>query len=103
MAGLSGSCLPVTIAGVCHQLFQINRQPRGRRLRGALLAGLLVASALPAATAGAADLTESFDSWPPSNWTIQNNSVPVGSLSWFHGTATTATPTPGPFNSYNGA
>lgn len=34
---------------------------------------------------------------------MQNNSSPVGSLSWFQGTSTTATPTPGPFNSFNGA
>ena len=34
---------------------------------------------------------------------MQNNSTPVGSLSWFQGTSTTATPTPGPFNSFNGA
>ncbi|MBS1612472.1 MAG: choice-of-anchor J domain-containing protein [Bacteroidetes bacterium] len=38
-----------------------------------------------------------------SGWLLQNNSSPVGSLSWFQGTATTATPTPGPFNSFNGA
>lgn len=38
-----------------------------------------------------------------SGWVMQNNSSPVGSLSWFQGTATTATPTPGPFNSFNGA
>ena len=38
-----------------------------------------------------------------SGWVMQNNSSPVGSLSWFQGTSTTATPTPGPFNSFNGA
>lgn len=38
-----------------------------------------------------------------NGWVIQNNSTPVGSLGWFQGTDTTATPTPGPFNSYNGA
>ena len=38
-----------------------------------------------------------------SGWLLQNNSSPVGSLSWFQGTATTATPDPGPFNAYNGA
>ncbi|ADY52957.1 Ig family protein [Pseudopedobacter saltans DSM 12145] len=50
--------------------------------------------------------TESFDdisTLAGNGWVIQNNSSPVGSLSWFQGTATTATPTPGPFNSYNGA
>lgn len=50
--------------------------------------------------------TESFNdisSLAGSGWVMQNNSTPVGSLSWFQGTATTATPTPGPFNAYNGA
>lgn len=50
--------------------------------------------------------TENFDDitlLAGSGWVIQNNSSPVGSISWFQGTATTATPTPGPFNSYNGA
>ncbi len=55
------------------------------------------------ATAGAADLTESFDSWPPSNWAIQNNSSPLGPNSWYAGIPTTNTPDPGPFNAYNGA
>ncbi|ULR89759.1 IPTL-CTERM sorting domain-containing protein [Comamonas sp. B21-038] len=35
-------------------------------------------------------------------WVMQNSSAPVGSLGWFQGIATNATPTPGPFNSYNG-
>ncbi|MNU90150.1 hypothetical protein D3C71_800070 [compost metagenome] len=50
--------------------------------------------------------TESFDDitlLAGNGWLIQNNSTPVGSISWFQGTATTATPTPGPFNSYTGA
>jgi hypothetical protein len=50
--------------------------------------------------------TEAFDditTLPGNGWFLQNNSSPVGSLGWFQGTATTATPTPGPFNSYNGA
>ena len=50
--------------------------------------------------------TENFDdifTLTGSGWHMQNNSSPVGALSWFQGTATTATPTPGPFNSYNGA
>ncbi|MBU4539206.1 MAG: choice-of-anchor J domain-containing protein [Weeksellaceae bacterium] len=50
--------------------------------------------------------TESFDNittLAANGWSLQNNSTPVGSLSWFQGTATTATPTPGPFNAYNGA
>ena len=50
--------------------------------------------------------TENFDditTLAGSGWIIQNNSSPLGSLNWFQGTATTATPTPGPFNAYNGA
>ncbi len=49
--------------------------------------------------------TESFNdisTLAGSGWVMQNNSAPVGSLSWFQGTATTA-PSPGPFNAYNGA
>lgn len=50
--------------------------------------------------------TQNFDditTLAGDGWVIQNNSTPVGSLGWFQGTDTTATPTPGPFNSYNGA
>lgn len=49
--------------------------------------------------------TESFNDITTlggSGWFIQNNSTPVGSINWFQGTATTATPTPGPFNAYAG-
>lgn len=54
----------------------------------------------------AQSFTENFDdisTLAGSGWIMQNNSTPVGALGWFQGTATTATPTPGPFNSYNGA
>lgn len=37
-----------------------------------------------------------------SGWSLQNLSVPVGSLGWVQGTPTTATPVPGPFNAYDG-
>lgn len=50
--------------------------------------------------------TENFDNiglLAGNGWMIQNNSAPVGSISWFQGTATTASPTPGPFNAYAGA
>lgn len=50
--------------------------------------------------------TESFNdisTLPGSGWYLQNNSSPIGIVSWFQGTATTATPTPGPFNAYAGA
>lgn len=67
-----------------------------------MLAGLIVASAGPVAIAGA-DLTESFDTWPLTGWTIQNNSAPLGQNSWYPGIPTTNTPDPGPFDAYNGA
>lgn len=38
-----------------------------------------------------------------NGWFMQNNSSPLGPNSWFQGTPTTATPTPGPFNAYDGA
>ncbi|WP_369641898.1 IPTL-CTERM sorting domain-containing protein [Acidovorax sp. A79] len=50
--------------------------------------------------------TEDFDNitlLTGNGWFMQNNSTPAGSTSWFQGTATTATPTPGPFNAYSGA
>ena len=53
-----------------------------------------------------ASINEGFDDitlLAGAGWFIQNNSTPVGSISWFQGTATNATPTPGPFNSYQGA
>lgn len=36
-------------------------------------------------------------------WVIQNNSSPLGQNSWYQGIPTNATPSPGPFNAYNGA
>lgn len=76
-----------------------------------LTAGLalaVVSTPLLATPAHAAptNLVEGFDdlaTLPAKGWKIQNNSTPVGSISWFQGTHTTATPTPGPFNSFNGA
>ncbi len=65
---------------------------------------ILVAGA--SASACAQSFIENFDNitlLAGNGWFIQNNSTPVGSLSWFQGTATTATPTPGPFDAYNGA
>lgn len=59
-----------------------------------------------AGAAGAQPFTENFDNittLPGNGWFIQNNSNPLGSLSWFQGTPTTATPTPGPFDAFNGA
>ncbi|MNJ84183.1 putative Ig domain protein [compost metagenome] len=67
--------------------------------------GALMLSGL-SSTSFAQSYTESFDDislLAGNGWLIQNNSTPVGSISWFQGTATTATPTPGPFNSYTGA
>lgn len=56
--------------------------------------------------ANSQSFSENFDditTLAGNGWVLQNNSSPVGALSWFQGTPTTATPTPGPFNSYNGA
>lgn len=57
--------------------------------------------------ASAQAYTENFDditTLSGSGWFQQNNSSPVGTNPvWFQGTATTATPTPGPFDAYNGA
>lgn len=58
------------------------------------------------ANANAQAISEGFNDitqLAAQGWLIQNNSTPVGSTTWFQGTATTATPTPGPFNAYAGA
>lgn len=72
-----------------------------------LLNGLaIVASVFTTMNVYSQAFTENFDNITTltgSGWYQQNNSAPIGSLGWFQGTATTATPTPGPFNSYNGA
>lgn len=51
--------------------------------------------------------TENFDNITTltgNGWFMQNNSTPIGGIpNWFQGTPTTATPTPGPFDAYNGA
>jgi hypothetical protein len=62
--------------------------------------------AVASGSACAQSFTENFDDitlLAGSGWLMQNNSTPVGATNWFQGTATTATPTPGPFNSFNGA
>ena len=85
-----------------------HRSNRGRRgMRGAFLraAAILLFAGLSGA-ACAQSFTEGFDDitlLAGSGWFIQNNSTPVGSISWFQGVPTTATPTPGPFNAYTGA
>lgn len=72
-----------------------------------MLGAMAAMAAMAAMTqAQAQSFTESFDDvslLPGNGWLLQNNSTPVGSMGWFQGTATTAVPTPGPFNSYNGA
>mgnify|MGYP001061989446 CR=1 FL=1 len=63
---------------------------------------VLAAPELLAATS----LNEGFDdiaTLTGTGWVMLNQSSPVGSTNWFQGTATTATPTPGPFNAYDGA
>jgi hypothetical protein len=67
-------------------------------------AGLLLAGSLGSACAQS--FTENFDDitlLAGNGWVIQNNSTPVGALGWFQGTATNATPSPGPFDAWNGA
>lgn len=57
-------------------------------------------------TAQAQAYTQNFNdiaTLPGLGWHIQNNSSPVGALGWFQGTATNATPSPGPFNAHVGA
>ena len=100
----------MSLAGSIHSVhqpppFPAKRRPRSRRLARVALAAALAVACAPLATASAGTLTESFDSWPPSNWMRQNNSSPLGAQSqgWFVGTATGATPDPGPFNAFNGA
>ncbi len=66
---------------------------------------LLLAS-LTNLNAHAQGYTENFDNitlLAGNGWHIQNNSSPLGGNSWFQGTATNATPDPGPFDAYNGA
>ncbi|MBN8727675.1 MAG: choice-of-anchor J domain-containing protein [Xanthomonadales bacterium] len=57
--------------------------------------------------ANAQAFTENFDDISllmGMGWFMQNNSAPIGSMpTWFQGTPTTATPTPGPFDAFNGA
>ncbi len=71
----------------------------------ALALGALGVTAFSPAHAQESSLDEGFDdiaTLAASGWSLQNLSVPVGSLGWFQGTPTTATPVPGPFNAYDG-
>lgn len=73
-------------------------------LKKAAFCGLLLIGLI--SSVKAQSYSENFDDitlLAGNGWVLQNNSSPVGALGWFQGTATTATPTPGPFNSYNGA
>jgi hypothetical protein len=73
-------------------------------LKKAAFCGLLLIGLI--SSVKAQSYSENFDDitlLAGNGWVLQNNSSPVGVLGWFQGTATTATPTPGPFNSYNGA
>lgn len=66
----------------------------------------VLAASMKFTTSYAQAYTESFDNitlLAGNGWLIQNNSTPVGGNTWFQGTPTTATPTPGPFNAYSGA
>lgn len=66
---------------------------RGRLFQAATALGL---TAGLACQAQAQAFTENFDdiaTLAGNGWLLQNNSSPVGSLGWFQGTATSATPT----------
>lgn len=63
----------------------------------ALVAALALAFA---GSASAASLTEDFDSGIPAGWTIANNSVPVGSNTWFQGNPLVFDAHAGAANSY---
>src|SRR5690349_8287474 len=68
-----------------------------------LAAGAFLAAS--SVSASAQSFTENFDDitlLTASGWFLQNNSAPLGVLSWFQGSATTASP-PGPFDAWNGA
>lgn len=85
-------------------LSSIRRVSNLRTVAGRTAATLLIATLSGAA--GAQAYTENFDNISVlvgSGWLIQNNSTPLGGNSWFQGIPTTATPSPGPFNAYNGA
>ncbi|HEY0977056.1 MAG TPA: choice-of-anchor J domain-containing protein, partial [Flavobacteriales bacterium] len=72
-------------------------------LRSLLFGGI---SVLAVGSTRAQAFTEPFNditTLAGSGWYIQNNSAPLGQNSWFQGTPTTATPSPGPFNAYDGA
>ncbi|RQO55899.1 PEP-CTERM sorting domain-containing protein [Paucibacter sp. KBW04] len=62
----------------------------------------LLGSLALAGTASAASMTEGFDSMTPAGWTVKNNSVPLGSTSWFQGTTSVFTSQAGAANSYAG-
>lgn len=50
-----------------------------------------------------AQITEGFNTVPVPGWTVQNNSVPVGSTGWFQGNTAVFPAQAGPTNSYIGA
>lgn len=56
-----------------------------------------------AGSASAASLTENFDGGIPAGWTITNNSVPVGTTTWFQGNPIVFDAHAGAANSYAAA
>jgi len=69
----------------------------------AMIPALAVAMSFAAAGASAASLDEGFDSVLPAGWTTKNNSVPLGSTTWFQGNPTVFPSHTGAPNSYAGA
>lgn len=69
------------------------------------LAAIVLLAGLPG-WASAQGFTENFDNvslLAGNGWFMQNNSVSGLQPTWFQGTPTNATPTPGPFDAFNGA
>ncbi|WP_341908085.1 choice-of-anchor J domain-containing protein [Fluviicola taffensis] len=71
-----------------------------RILKTAALCGLFVLGSISKYNAQSyTELFNDITTLPGNGWFIQNNSTPVGSVSWFQGTP----PATGPFIAYNGA
>lgn len=111
-----GSVAPAILGGIVtvssiirfsekHRVATSTGEGRGVRARFFRAASSLLLAAL-SGSACAQAFVENFDDvslLAGQGWVIQNNSSPLGPNSWYQGIPTNATPTPGPFNSYNGA
>ncbi len=66
----------------------------------ALISTLFLAMTLSVGAASANALNENFDGGVPSGWTAVNNSVPLGTTSWFQGSPAVFSSQQGAANSY---